>query len=83
MDKEMIERVAKVLSPQSWAALNTPCDTKAKVKRREASLDFAKQAIAAMREPTEKMLEASEPSLEEGSSAYGCWRNMIDAILGD
>ena len=42
--------IAKVLSPQSWQAQDTHCDTKAKKKRREASLDYAKRVIAAIEE---------------------------------
>lgn len=52
----MIERLARVLSPQAWQALNTPCDTKAKKKRREVSLEYARMCIEAMCEPTDHMI---------------------------
>ena len=79
----MIERVARVLSPQSWQALGTACDTKAKKKRREASLDYARRCILTMREPTDDMISDADNSgsLEIGSSAYGCWQAMIDKAL--
>lgn len=83
MTHEMIERVARILSPQSWQALGTSCDTKAKKKRREASLDYAKRCILVMREPTDDMIDAAYDgdSLELGSSAYGCWQEMVDQVL--
>lgn len=78
MSETMIERVAKVLSPNSWESLNTSCDTKAKKKRRVASLDYAKRCIEAMREPTEEMLDAAMADEEKGH-----WQAMIDAALKD
>lgn len=71
MDQEMIERVSK-------AILETPNASDYKTL-------VAKNAIKAMREPTEKMLGAGMDgdSLEMGSSAYGCWQDMIDAIIGE
>lgn len=75
----MIERVARVLSPQSWEALNTPCDTKAKKKRRESSLDYARRCVQAMREPTQEML-----NIGVQAELYGVkytWQVMIDEAL--
>jgi hypothetical protein len=86
-DEEMIERVAKVLSPTSWQALNTKCDTKAKKKRREASLDYAQRCIKAMREPTEKMKKALDDAapMYDDPAVYGeeYWTVAIDSILND
>ena len=64
---EMINRVAKAI------ALRDTTDEFA----------MARAAIEAMREPTDKMLSAADysGSLEEGSSALGCWQAMIDEAL--
>ena len=81
MMNEMIERVARVLSPQSWQALGTPCDTKAKKKRREVSMDFARRCIQAMREPIEAIKAVNTDSISYGSEQI--WQAMIDAALKD
>jgi hypothetical protein len=47
---EMIERIARKLEPQAWAALGTG-DTLAYANRRKSSLRKAQLAIEAMREP--------------------------------
>lgn len=75
----MIEKVARVLSPNSWQVVETKCDTKACKKRREVSLDYAKRCIEAMREPTEEMLRAYI-----NGGTYGSlfdYQMMIDAAL--
>lgn len=82
MDNEMIERCAKILAPMSWNTLNTNCDTKTSKKKREQSLEFSKRFIAAMREPTEKMLEAGI-MLGPDKSPDEYWQAMIDAITND
>jgi len=51
-----VEKMARELSPMSWAALNTKCDTKAKAKRRAASIEFARKCICAMRDPHPRLL---------------------------
>lgn len=55
----MIERVARVLEPQAWAAQEHG-DSVAYRNRRTASIRKARAAIEAMREPTEGMHEAAE-----------------------
>lgn len=82
MSNEMIERVARVLSPQSWQALNTPCDTKAKKKRRAASLDYAAKCIAVMREPTEEMFNYYKCDKQwKELNSVEVWKLWIDAAL--
>lgn len=84
---EMIERVARVLSPQSWQALGASCDTKAKKKRREASLDYAPRVIKAMREPTKEMLKVRYDCEDEdgyyvtSGAAKKLYQAMIDKAL--
>lgn len=65
----MIKRVSE-------AILNTPNASDYKTL-------VAINAIKAMREPTEDMVNAADNSnsLEIGSSAYGCWQAMIDKVL--
>lgn len=86
MTHEMIERVARVLSPQAWQTLGTSCDTKARKKRREASLDYARRCVLAMREPTEDMIEEVEFNAPSGEIIGRCeaknvWQEMIDKVL--
>jgi hypothetical protein len=77
---EMVERVARAI-----------CAKNATLDWREYR-DEAKRAIAAMREPTNAMIEAGVEILEPsehavygsdcyGSEAHGVWRAMIDAAL--
>lgn len=82
MDHEMIKRVAMTLSPQSWASFGIKCDTRAKKRRREASLDYAKRVIHVMKEPTEKMLFAGQEWGTTGDP-FGIrgWRLHIEEIL--
>lgn len=52
MTDDIVERVARVLEPQAWAALGL-CDTLAYKNRRTSSLRKARAAIEAMRDDTE------------------------------
>lgn len=57
--ESMIERVARILEPQAWRALETG-DTLAYQNRRTSSLRKAKAALQALMEPTEAMTHAGE-----------------------
>lgn len=72
MDNEMIERCASAI-------------TESRLIGNDSSIDMTLACIKAMREPTEKMVSAGMDgdSLEVGSSAYGCWQDMIDAVIND
>ncbi|WP_315833873.1 hypothetical protein [Bradyrhizobium prioriisuperbiae] len=58
MAAEMIERLARILEPQAWAALGTGGDTLAYQNRRTSSLRKARLSIEAMREPLNDMVIA-------------------------
>lgn len=60
---EMIERVARVLSP--WSFSDQIEENPRKAEQREIAMKNARAAIEAMREPTETMWEAG------GASLYG------------
>lgn len=73
----MVERVARQLEPQAWAALGIG-DTLAYSNRRTSSLRKARKAIGAMREPTKLMLMASGIHGTTNKSKY---QAMIDEAL--
>jgi len=83
---EIVERVARALAPVAWAALGTG-DTLANQSRRTASLRHARAAIAAMREPDSRMIEAGWINARDvdgnpsDDNAVACWEAMIDAAL--
>lgn len=86
----MIERVAKAIHiRQSYQRFNCILTVwrqkEMSFKYIEETVEQAKDAIKAMREPTEKMVSAGMDgdSLEVGSSAFGCWQDMIDAVIND
>jgi len=64
----MIEKIANIIDDKAW-----PFSSKEK----------ARMILRIMHEPTKEMIEAANNSnsLEEGSSAYGCWCAMIKAAL--
>ena len=80
---EMIERVAKAIALddcQTWNELDAV--------NRGMFLSFARAAIAAMREPTEAMLEAGTITVSKTGvisistqDAARIWRAMVDAAL--
>jgi hypothetical protein len=82
MSGEMVKRIARILEPQAWAALGIG-DTLIYENRRISSLRKAALAIAAMREPTEAMIEASNREWDGRMShrSSGAWQAMIDAAL--
>ena len=73
----MIEQVARALhdsipgNTNAWDSLDDTWCHNFRI--------MARAAIAAMREPTEAMLEAGDKRL----SALGCWQDMIDTVLGE
>jgi hypothetical protein len=81
---DMVEKVARAMAPMfadansywcngtEWP--NCPPDT---CQCRTMAFEAARAAIAAMREPTEEMLEAGW----QHSSARTAWQGMIDAAL--
>lgn len=84
MDNEMIERVAEAIYN----------DTKSNYKEFEPYSELyprtksiyimqARAAIKAMREPTEKMLEAGITRAKTVTGAVNCYQAMIDVIIND
>lgn len=71
MTDSMVERVARVII--------AGFDEVTEPEEREDCLNLARAAIAAMREPTEAMVEAGETFVEYSASA--CWDRMIDEAL--
>ena len=88
---DMTEKVAKALFAdyqksalgpdltQTWSTLPNHA--------KDHAYSQARAAIAAMREPTEKMLDAGDISIDAcrsdpcGKAARHCWGDMIDAAL--
>lgn len=81
---DIVERLARKLEPQAWAALGTG-DTLAYANRRKSSVRKAMLCIEEMREPTVEMLVAAQEewmcvrAAEERGDFI--WRAMIDAAL--
>lgn len=69
MDNEMIERVATAI-------------TERRTCREYNSIELAIAAIKAMREPTEKMIEAGLNCYMDCSNEE-VWKAYINAIIGD
>lgn len=64
----MIERVALAIMDANW--------------RRETDYnELAKAAIAAMREPTDEMVDRGQDARLDGGGYYAIWEAMIDAAL--
>jgi hypothetical protein len=76
---EMIERVARALSPVSWAALDNGSSKPGDHHQvyRDHSLVLATAALAAMREPTEAMIRQG---IQHGT-AENVWKAMIGTTL--
>lgn len=81
----MIERVAQVLTRSLLLAeFGEYPELEQQVSNFwRSNVEHARAAIDAMREPTSNMEEAAYigSGLQEGSSAYGCWQDMIGAAL--
>lgn len=76
----MVERVARALHPEIFKDFGghgpgecPDCD-----EQRELARELARAAIEAMREPTQRMLDATWTD----ASAF-TWRTMIDAALNE
>lgn len=97
MDNEMIERVAEAIcNSRQTLRYNGTISTKWRAPEMskgyiEDCITFAKAAIKAMREPTEKMMISAENkyaelltfSDKEESGSYLVWQSMIDAIINE
>ena len=72
---DMIERVALAIKEKDRESLFTIHHARV----------YAKAAIAAMREPTEKMIDAGSKEQRNilSKPIEGIWTAMIDAALGD
>jgi hypothetical protein len=77
---DMIERVAKALRQSDY----TDCEPENVMIPIWCYFDQARAAIAAMREPTEKMeLEGYSDGACECGSTKATWQAMIDAALSE
>lgn len=73
MDNEMIERCAKAVALTHW-----PDDS-----RYKNYIPAVKAAIKAMREPTEKMIDAARKQVFVEDSPTSIYIAMIDAVIND
>jgi hypothetical protein len=88
MADNMVERVARILEPQAWAALGTG-DTLAYRNRRTSSLRKARAVLTALREPSNTTMTAGAQKLhgfihgktDPKSGAWQVWQAMINAAL--
>ena len=87
---DMVERVARAIWPDEWRRQDDLAETepfrwgnRPEAERRDLMLTQARTAISAMREPTEKMVEASNREWDGRMShrSTGAWQAMIDAAL--
>lgn len=80
---EMVERVARVLDPDAWADEFPSMGT---IRKREATIDKARAAIEAMREPTLDMIsqgfEAIRMEEKWPTMLDRVWRPMVTAASG-
>jgi len=85
---EMIEKAARILEPQAWAALGTG-DTLAYKNRRTSSLRKARAVLQALMDPTPGMakhgaqeyaMTHQRPNIAEKNAA-AIWQAMIRAAL--
>ena len=74
LDEEMIERVSSAIEA-AIDKLNDP------VNYSGFSDEFAIAAIKAMREPTEKMIDAGKNNYQHGSAI--AYQAMIDAVINE
>lgn len=68
---EMVERVARAMARHRWDEFDE--------EHREAGRELARNAIAAMREPTKSIANVNTMSIAYGSDEI--WRAMIDEAL--
>lgn len=87
----MIERVARAIRPRVWARLDSGEISDDANDARYRSLEQARAAIEAMREPTDKMVRSAYECRDPGfcdepgetQSPEECWEAMIDAALSE
>lgn len=80
----MIERMAKALYVAFWETtpkLTPPSWEKAQECYRDQSRSIARAAIAAMREPTQAMVDACDFDTPSEGIIRSVWADMIDAAL--
>jgi hypothetical protein len=78
----VVERIARVIDPQAWAEVGSSYQNTATLTRVQISLDRARAAIRALREPTPAMLAVYEGYHPLDLPAPGeIYQRMIDAIL--
>lgn len=77
---EMVERMARKLEPQAWAALGTG-DTLAYANRRTSSLRKARSVLEEMKNYRGEVEEALDRV--PGGWGRGSWIAGIDAALGE
>lgn len=89
MDHEMIERVAKAIFEKRYEAVGSYQNLKWKdYKGKDFYIEDAKQAIKAMSEPTEKMINSPRARCYN-TGPYGdkevrrIFTAMIDAVIND
>ena len=74
---EMVEQVAKALSERRWKPFNETY--------KEAARELARDAIAAMREPTSTMIDSGAHAMDveivADVNAKNAWQAMIDKAL--
>lgn len=76
----MVEKIARVLEPQAWAALGTG-DTLAYKNRRTSSLRKARAALQALMEPTPGMIEAGQQCEGFGGDGGQIYAAMIRSAM--
>jgi len=76
----MVKRIARVIGCQTWQEMCTT-DKAAHPEACARCCYAAQAAIAAMREPTEAMVEACDGMTGDAASPYEHWMRMIDAAL--
>ncbi len=91
---EMVERCTEAfmedLSPGSWALMKTLTGGASELEPAYRMRKAMRAAIAAMREPTEEMVDSAwdidacgREEAHVGSGAGPTWRAMIDAALAE
>jgi hypothetical protein len=82
MADNMIERVARAYEPSLWRQIDSDLNARVRLtaanSARRASLDRARSAIAAMREPADEDFGG-----EFGTEPRAMFTRMIDAALKD
>lgn len=76
----MIERVARVIAPEAWSIVCSTPNCYLCEQNKELAYETAKAAIAAMREFTDEMSDASDSRLVRAELEQN-WQNVIDAAL--